>query len=342
MSTVDREQRIQTICLLMLSMVAGAGAIYWLRPVLIPFVLAVFFSLGLSPLIDVQIRYMRVPRWLAVVATLALGFIILRLLTALVSASLIQLTANAETYQTQLGELTTQAAAILARFGIVPPTTLDPREFMPISSVRTALVGTTNAILAVLSRGALVMIFMIFLLIGSSRTTEPATGVWAEVESRIKRFIVTKFLTSGATGVLVGTILFALGVDLAMVFGLLAFLLNFIPSVGSIVATLLPLPVVLMNPESTGTTIVLAIALPAAVQLVIGNGIEPYFMGNSLDLHPIAILMAMIMWGTLWGIVGMLLATPITAVIKILFEKMELTAPVAELLAGRTDALRSL
>jgi AI-2 transport protein TqsA len=342
MSTLDAEQRIQTICLLVLSMVAGAGAIYWLRPVLIPFVLAVFFSLGLSPLIDVQTRYMRVPRWLAVVATLALGFLILRLLTALVSASLTQLAANAESYQTQLGELSTRAVAILGRFGIVPPATLDPREFMPVSSVRTALVGTTNAILAVLSRGALVMIFMIFLLIGSSRTTEPATGVWAEVESRVKRFIVTKLLTSGATGLLVGTVLFALGIDLAMVFGLLAFLLNFIPSVGSIVATLLPLPVVLMNPEATGTTIVLAIALPAVIQMVIGNGIEPYFMGSSLDLHPIAILMAMILWGTLWGIVGMLLATPITAVIKILFEKMELTAPVAELLAGRTDALRSL
>lgn len=342
MSAVDAEQRIQTICLLILTTVATATAIYWLRPVLIPFVLAVFFSLGLSPLIDFQMRYLRAPRWLAVVATLTLGFVILRLLTGLVYASLAELTENAEAYQSQLSELGSKAASIMGRFGIVPPTTLDPREFIPVGSVRTALLGTTNAILAVLSRGTLVMIFMIFLLIGSSRTTRPPTGVWAEVESRIKRFIVTKLLTSAATGMLVGTILLMLDVDLAMVFGLLAFLLNFIPSIGSIVATLLPLPVVLMNPESTGTTVVLAVALPTAVQLIIGNGIEPYFMGSSLDLHPIVILMAMIMWGTLWGIVGMLLATPITAVMKILFEKMELTAPLADLLAGRTEALRSL
>ena len=69
--------------------------------------------------------------------------------------------------------------------------------------------------------------------------------------------------------------------------------------------------------------------------------IDPTLMGRSLDLHPVTILLALIVWGTLWGVVGMLLATPITAVMKILFEKMEITAPIAELLAGRLDGLTS-
>jgi AI-2 transport protein TqsA len=162
-----------------------------------------------------------------------------------------------------------------------------------------------------------------------------------EIESRIKRYILTKALVSALTGVLVGTVLVVLGIDLALVFGLFAFLLNFIPSVGSIVSTLLPLPVVLVSPDVAATTAMLAIALPAVIQFAIGSVIEPKIMGGSLDLHPVAILLALILWGMLWGIIGMLLATPITAVMKILFEKMEHTAPIAELLAGRLDALRS-
>jgi AI-2 transport protein TqsA len=179
------------------------------------------------------------------------------------------------------------------------------------------------------------MIFMIFLLIGRDPGAAPSGGVWSEAEARVKRYITTKLLTSAATGILVGAVLGFLDIDLAMVFGLFAFLLNFIPSIGSIIATLLPLPVILVSPEISTTTAVLAIALPATIQMTIGNGIEPYFMGTSLDLHPVVILLALILWGALWGIVGMLLATPITAVMKILFERMELTAPVAELLAGR-------
>ena len=87
-------------------------------------------------------------------------------------------------------------------------------------------------------------------------------------------------------------------------------------------------------------TVVLAIALPGAVQMSVGNIIEPKLMGEELDLHPVTILLALMIWGAIWGIVGMLLATPITAVMKILFERMELTRPVADLFAGRLDAFR--
>jgi AI-2 transport protein TqsA len=122
-----------------------------------------------------------------------------------------------------------------------------------------------------------------------------------------------------------------------MVFGLFAFLLNFIPSVGSLIATLLPLPVVLMNPEISPTIGVLAIVLPGLVQLAIGNVISPKVMGDSLELHPVTILLALMIWGTLWGLVGMLLATPITAVLKMLLERMELTRPLARLMAGHVE-----
>jgi AI-2 transport protein TqsA len=92
---------------------------------------------------------------------------------------------------------------------------------------------------------------------------------------------------------------------------------------------------VLVSPDVSLTVAILAIALPGGIQLLIGNVIAPKIMGDSLDLDPVVILLALMIWGALWGVVGMLLATPITAVLKILLGRIEFTAPAAELLGGR-------
>ncbi len=340
MPATEQEQRLQTICLLVLTGLAVALALYWLRSAMIPFVLALFFSFALSPFIDLQVRYLRIPAGLAVTATLALSFVILTSLAGLISASVSELTANAAAYQRQIERIPVYLIGVLQQYGIRPPEVFNPTSFIQPGTVGGMLLSTTNAIVGVLSQGALVMIFLFFFLAGRQVSDAPQQGVWGEVESRIKRYVVTKMVTSGATGLLVGLILTFLGIDLALVFGLFAFLLNFIPSVGSVIATLLPLPVVLFNPEVTNTTAVLAMALPAVTQFTIGNVIEPKMMGSSLDLHPISILLALVVWGTLWGIVGMLLATPITAIMKILAEKLDLTAPIGALLAGRIGPAR--
>ena len=85
----------------------------------------------------------------------------------------------------------------------------------------------------------------------------------------------------------------------------------------------------------SGITIALVILLPGAVQFTIGNIVEPLVTGEGLDLHPVTILLALVFWGLLWGVVGMLLAAPITAVLRIVLGRLEITRPVAELLAGR-------
>ncbi|MBU1433250.1 AI-2E family transporter, partial [Myxococcota bacterium] len=150
----------------------------------------------------------------------------------------------------------------------------------------------------------------------------------------IKRYIIIKVSLSAVTGILVALILSALRVDLAIFFGLMAFVLNFIPSVGSIIATLLPLPIVLLDPNLSIWMGLLAFFLPGAVQLTIGNVIEPKLQGDSLELHPITILLALIFWGMLWGIPGMFLAMPVTAVLRVFLDQLDLTRPAARLMAG--------
>ncbi len=330
----DTQRTIQNVCLMILAAVAVGFVLVWFRSVLIPFVLAVFFAYGLGPVIEIQTSRLRVPRPLAVLMTLLLGVFLLSLMGGLISTSVGQLSANVDVYQKQIEQTVERVlnAPLVAEYAPDFTGKLNFREIIPTRQLGAALVGTTNAIVDLLSKGLIVLIFLFFLLAGESAVR--SRGVRADVEAKIRRYIVIQGALSAATGILVGGILAVLGVPLAMVFGLFAFLLNFIPSIGSLIATLLPLPVVLMSPEISATVAVLAIVLPGLVQFAIGNVISPKVMGDSLELHPVTILLALMLWGALWGIVGMLLATPIMAVLKMLLERMELTRPMAELMAG--------
>ena len=339
--TADQlEQRVQTVSLVVLASIAGGAAMSWLGPALVPFVLALFISLGLSLAVDVLVERARVPRAIALPLTLVFGVAALVGIGSLVSASVAQLAQNASVYSNQLSEL------IVRIEGALP---FDLAELfggesgglsqIPVSSIGSMLASTGNAIVGVLSQSMLVLIFVIFLMIGGSSGASP-NGTWATIVKGVQGYLVSKIVISAATGILVGTTLMILGIPLAMTFGMLAFLLNFIPNVGSLISTLLPAPVVLMTPEISGTQAVLALGIPTAIQLLMGNVLEPKLMGDSLDLHPVAILLALIMWGMLWGIVGMFLAVPLTVVLKILLEKFEGSRPVAELLAGRMDGLQ--
>jgi AI-2 transport protein TqsA len=85
--------------------------------------------------------------------------------------------------------------------------------------------------------------------------------------------------------------------------------------------------------------VILAILLPLSVQLLIGNVIEPKVMGDTLGLHPVVLLMALVFWGVLWGLPGVLLAAPMTAIAKIVFERIEVTRPLAHVMEGRLETL---
>jgi len=343
METIDREKRFQTICLCTLSAIAVAFALYWLRPVMIPFILAIFFSLIIMPLIDIQKKYFKVPTSLAVITTLVIGLLLLLTLGLLISASVTQMLSNFDSYQQKIVQILNNDSlnSQLDRFGIDPHEILNPMKENFTQSVGGIMIVTINSIVKLLSQGFLVLLFVCFLLIGKSTQTKPPSQEWNDGVARIKRFITTKLLISAITGILVGTILMLFGIDMALAFGLFAFLLNFIPSVGSVIATLLPLPVVLVSPDITPLVGTLAILIPGAIQFLIGNVLEPKIIGDALELHPVVILMALIFWGMIWGVVGMLLAAPLTAIMKIILGRIEYTAPIANLLSGKLDDLQS-
>jgi len=187
-------------------------------------------------------------------------------------------------------------------------------------------------LLNLISSTVLTSIFVGFMLAGRD-PYKVSKGIYAEIDRNVRKYIATKFFISAITGLMVWGCLAMIGMQFASMFGLIAFCLNFIPSIGSIIATLLPIPIAIVQFDSVWM-ITLAIVLPGAVQMTMGNVIEPKIMGDGLQLHPATILLALAFFGMLWGPVGMLLAAPITASVRIVLMRFKTTEPIGRLMAG--------
>ena len=137
-----------------------------------------------------------------------------------------------------------------------------------------------------------------------------------DITEQVQKYIVTKFLISLSVGVLVGFILWLFKIEFFLIWASLAVLLNFIPNVGSVIAVILPALMALVQYESFSYALLVSAVL-IVVQNIMGNIIEPKIFGDRLGLNPIVILLSLLVWGYLWGIVGMFLAVPLTAIVKI-------------------------
>ena len=199
MDTDDRDHRIQTICLLALTAIATGFALYYLRTVLVPFVLAVFLVYCLSPAVDALKKHLRFPRPVALITTILLGSLVLFLVWILIWESVSQMSANASVYEEEFINLQTKIADSLPleKLGIDPD---ELSELLRLSRETTTglLTGIATAIMSLLSNGLLVIIFMIFILAGSSGTDSVPGSFREQVETRIKRYILTKVLVSGS------------------------------------------------------------------------------------------------------------------------------------------------
>lgn len=336
----ERWQRLQVASLLFIASSILLAIAYATRDIIVPFVIAVFLNYAISPVVKKLQNSLKIPRLVSTGLTVASALLIAGLILFLAVVSLSGAFRSLEQYHHRILDLFNESALLLNRWLLPVQVTIDPatlaasvRKLPFLSWARSV----SSSLLEFFGQTILVALFFVFLVAGTRLkrpvADRPGSMSYA-VNDKIARYLGVKFLTSLVTGVLVGVVLAVLQIDLAVLFGLLAFLLNFIPSIGSIVATILPLPVAFLQ-YGTGWQFVLALALPGLIQFVIGSLIEPRIMGESLGLHPVVVLLALLLWGFLWGVPGMLLAVPITAVLKIVFERNEITQPLARVLEGR-------
>ncbi len=208
------------------------------------------------------------------------------------------------------------------------------------SQVRTWLLKATGPVISFITSLLMVMIFLVFLLLGKpyfqyklrkAMTPEMADrvdSVLRGIGSGISRYLYLQFLISSITGLLVWFALTLLKVDFAITWGALAFFLNFIPTLGSIMASIPPILLAMVQFYPHMLPAVLVAIVVASIQFIIGNGIAPKILGDTLNLSPVVILLSLIFWGWLWGPVGAILSVPIAAAMKICCEHVEPLKPI--------------
>ena len=212
-----------------------------------------------------------------------------------------------------------------------------------IAPMISRLAGTfTNAIGNIF----LVLIYVLFLLLEqgtfkrkivalfpNATRRQSILSILSHTQEDIQTYIWIKTLTSSATGVISYIVLKMVGVDFAGFWAFTIFLLNFIPTVGSIIATFFPAMLALIQFGSF-VEFFIVLAGVGTVQVLVGNFIEPKLMGNTLNLSPLVVMLSLTLWGSIWGIAGMFLSVPITVILLIVFAHFKKTRSIAILLSG--------
>ena len=203
-----------------------------------------------------------------------------------------------------------------------------------------------SSLTSILASGGLILIYIGFLFLEQGHFSNKITALVADpnkeqdankiinrIRDDIQKYITIKIITSSLTGMLSYIILRIADVDFAGVWGLLIFLLNFIPTIGSIIATIFPALIALA--QSDGYTLFLVVLFGiGALQVCIGNILEPRLMGSSFNLSPIIILLNLALWGYIWGIPGMFLCVPFLIIVTIILSHFPQTRPMAIILSS--------
>ena len=307
---------------------------------LVPFLLALFIAIIFSsPFLWLQRR--GVPKILALLIVI---FIILGLgsfIGTLVGTSMNSFLNNLPLYEARLGEKTTEIIGWLNEQGLNVPREQLFDSIRPENSFR--LVGNLLTGLGkVLGRTFLILITVIFILLEISgfpdklRATSDDPDLtlqnFSKINDNIKRYIALKTLISLGTGIGVTILLIIIGVDYPLLWGLLAFLLNYIPSIGSFIAAV---PAVLLAlVEFGGGTALLTAGGYFFVNTLFGNFVEPRVMGRGLGLSTLVVFLSLVFWGWVLGPVGVLLSVPLTMAFKIALDSNEETRWIAILLGS--------
>jgi predicted PurR-regulated permease PerM len=212
------------------------------------------------------------------------------------------------------------------------------------------LVGwTTSVISSVTSTLMLIIIYLLFLfaeqsvfdrkfaaLFSSPERLSKAQAVRSEVMKKIRIYLSVKTFVSVLTGVLSAMLLALIGVDYAVFWGFIIFLLNYIPTIGSMLGVVFPAVLSLVQFDTSWQFFAVVILL-GGLQFAVGNILEPRLMGSSLNLSGLVIMLALAIWGAIWGITGMILSVPIMVVILIICAQFPASRPIAVLLSSKGE-----
>ncbi len=336
-TTSDVKQPIRAVVALASLVIIFAG-MQAAKSLLIPFLLAVFIAVLAAPVMS-WLKEKGLPTIVAMIIIVLALVLISFLLGVLVGTSVNDFLGAIPSYEETLNQKLTDLDTFLVGFGIEGTKTLMTDYFDPAAVMAMAsrlFTGLGNAF----SNAFLILIIVVLMLLEATSFPRKFKAIFGESEKaankiekimkNVNTYMMIKSLTSIATGVLVSAWLIILDVDYALLWGVLAFLFNFVPNIGSIIAAIPAILLAILL--SGGTTAFLVAAGYLVVNVVIGNFVEPRFMGRGLGLSTLVVFVSLIFWGWILGPVGMLLSIPLTMTFKIALSSMPETEWVSTIL----------
>ncbi len=329
-----------------LVVIAIGFILHLLQSVFKPLFIAIFLSYVFEPMINFMQR-IKIPKFIAIFLVLIITFVFFYLIGIIIYSNIDTFSKEFPKYQEKFNEL---YLSIIGALKIPHESVVnyysevkwdDLLQKLSIPKVLSSSVGSFISFIANLF---LVLLFTVYILLGREHIVsniakafpgERSKKIYTVMENinrGIRRYFFTKTLISLGTGLSAAIILTVFGVDFAWVWGLLTFLLNFIPNIGSILATVPPILVSIFQFGGLFPTVWVALLL-ISIQTIWGNVLEPALMGRSLNMSPLLVIFSLIFWGFIWGPIGMILAVPISSSILIVCANIDSLKPISILIA---------
>ncbi|WP_051505400.1 AI-2E family transporter [Sulfurospirillum arcachonense] len=308
--------------------------------IVVPFLLSIFIATISAPAIF-WLEKLRLPRILAFLIVLGCVVFVLLGFGYILSTSVDSFLSNTPQYTAKIMDMVGSTKGILDRFGIEISranleTMFDPSGLLNFAG------GFLKSFSNVLSKSFIIFLGVTFMLFETSslrtkiylltKKDESKENPFEKFSKKLNSYLAIKTVISLLTAILVTIGLLLIGVDFAFLLGVIVFLLNYIPSIGSVIAAIPAVLVALVGLDMT--SIIWVISLYLVVNIVMGNVVEPRYMGKGLGLSVVVIFFSLIFWGWVLGSVGMFLAVPLSMTIKIAFESNPSTQAIAMLLSS--------
>lgn len=324
-----------------------AGALRIARDIMIPVAVSFFLAMLLAPPIR-WLKARRVPLAVTSVVSLLIIIAILLLLVDLVRISVANLIDQMPAYTTNVSAILAPLWKQLSSWGVDEEYIAELRNELDPATV-AAFLGSTvgtgiTSFFALVTNLVIIFFVTLLLLMEGNRFKEKIISAFGtrtmilesleQIGKDLQRYIALKTAVSFLTGAMVFLFLSLIGLDFALLWGALAFALNFIPNIGSIVATIPPILLAIVQFHDSPSYAAAVLGGLSAVQIGIGYFIDPRVMGKGLHLSTLVVFLSMLLFGWLWGVVGVLLAVPLAVSMKVVFMHQERLRPLAVMLEG--------
>lgn len=314
----------------------------------ITIVLSLFLFILMLPIVN-SLEKAKFPSWLATLIAVLIVVVLMLAVVMFLFYTVDVLVRKVPTYASKLNDLDVFLKGLLGKWFDIPED-VSVFSIMKIDWVGGVIMPALRSVSSSavgIGRNVLVTLLMSVFLLLERHTLIPkityaaskdkegrVQAIWDRINRQVSKYIGIKSIVSVITGAFFYIVGKSVGLDFAFLWGVLAVVMNFIPTIGSIVITVLTIFMAVVQFLPNWTPILIVAAGTILTQNIIGNIIDPRLQGNQLNLSPFVILVALSVFGYVWGIVGMFLAVPLLSVLQIVFANMEETKPIAILMSS--------